>query len=153
MKKIIFVLLLCVFFISGCGINYPPLKDDAIVFEFGDFIDHDDDDNGYGTLIYQGRTYIDYGYVKKSLKESDIIDCLGYIKIDENIQRLTGSQETDTRVYTIAEDANTNFLMVYYVGNSSTEMTEPTFYRAMDTRGIDIKLPSFMDSYNYKYWE
>ena len=71
--------------LSGCGrINCPALPDEAIAFEMGTFEDIEQDDNTFGTIEYNGRTYIGYGTVNNSYKLKSIGDCLGYIIQDEN---------------------------------------------------------------------
>lgn len=58
--------------------------------------------------------------------------------------------DKDTRVYTLANDKDENFLMVYYIGESL--MNQPDFYRAQDTKDKNIEIPNFIDKEDYEYW-
>jgi hypothetical protein len=58
---------------------------------------------------------------------------------------------TDTRVYTLSDDSECNYLMVYDIG--STLMNQPDFYRAIDTLRRDISTPEYIDSLAYSLWE
>ena len=146
MKKGI-ILLMIILFLTGCGIKYPELKDDAIAFEMGEYID---EDASYGTIEYKGRTYMAYGTLKGSLKSSDLKDCIGYIVEDKNIQIMVENKEKDARVYTLTEDLGANYLMVHYI--VSEIMNQPMFWRAMDTKGKDIKTPAYIEIPEEGYW-
>ena len=145
MKKLsililIFILALC---ISGCAkMKYPDLPQDALAFDMGEYIDEADDDAAYGTIEYNGRTYMPYGTIKRSLRTNDIDSCIGYIVQD-------GEADTDERIYTLTEDSEHNFLMQYY---GKGIMEQPTFWRATDTQGKDISIPDYIESLDYGYW-
>jgi hypothetical protein len=32
-------------------------------------------------------------------------------------------------------------------------MNQPTFFRALDTKGVEIDIPSCIDSLGYEFWE
>ncbi len=58
--------------------------------------------------------------------------------------------DKDTRVYTLANDKDENFLMVYYIGESL--MNQLDFYRVLDTKDKNIEIPNFIDKEDYEYW-
>ena len=148
MKRII-VLIICVLFVfalNGCGKSiYPDLPEQAAAFETGSFIDTNDDDAGYVTIEYNGRTYMPYGTIGKTLHADDIDACIGYVITDNSTDT-----DTDTRLFTLVEDKEHNYLMEHYV--ATTLMNQPIFYRAVDTRGKTIKTSDFIISLEYQYW-
>ncbi len=132
------------FALSGCGRSiWPDLPADPIAFSMGEYIDEADDDAAYGVIEYEGRTYMPYGTIGKALHAKDIAVCVGYLVQD-------GVSDTDTRVYTLADDPAHNYLMDYYIG--TTLMNQPVFWRAVDTRGQEIPTPAFIQSLEYGYW-
>lgn len=142
-----FVLIFC---LAGCGVKYPDLPESAIAFTAGSFTDEADDNAGYFTIEYNGRTYMPYGTIKGVMKSTDIDKCIGYIVQDENTASVVDPNDKDTRIYTLTADKENNFLMEYYIG--TTLMNQPSFYRAVDTRGKVIFVPEFIDSLEYNYW-
>ncbi len=144
---IIIVLVLAIIFART---NYPNLKDNAISFTMGEY-KSDIDNTIYGSLNYNNRTYIPYGTLKGYIKTKDIKDCIGYIMQDENSSSITNLEDKDTRVYTLTNDKDENFLMVYYIGNSL--MNQPDFYRALDTKNKNVEIPNFIDKEDYGYWK
>lgn len=150
-KVIVSILFACIFVLGGCGKSiYPDLPDNPTAFEMGSLI-YGDDEAGYGTIEYNGRTYVPYGTLGKTLHRKDIKECIGYIICDENSSSYTDLNDTDTRVYTLTDDEENNFLMDYY---SKGVMEQPHFWRAADTRGKEIKQPDFIESLGYdEYWK
>jgi hypothetical protein len=138
----IIVLLICILKLTRFGVKYPEFNDDAISLIMGEYIDESNDDS-YGTIEYNGRIYILYGTLKHSLKTKDINECIGYIIQDED--------NKNSRVYTITEDLNNNYLMVYDA--ETNLMNQPDFYRAVDTKGEKIDTPSYIDSLDYNFWK
>lgn len=129
--------------------NYPELKENAISFIMEEY-KSDIDDTLYGSLNYNDRIYIPYGTLKGQIKTKDIKNCIGYIIQDENSSSYTNLKDKDTIVYTLTNDKDENFLMVYYIGESL--MNQPDFYRALDTKDKNIEIPNFIDKENYGYW-
>ena len=141
--KLIFTFLI-MFSLVGCrNTAYPNLPNDACGFETGSFIDTNDDDAGYSTIEYNGRTYMPYG-TGKTLHAKDIDECIGYIIRDN-------TTDTDTRLFTLVDDTEHNYLMIHYV--ATTLMNPPTFFRAVDTNGKKIKTPDYINSLEYSYWK
>ena len=146
MKKVICIILsLCIIFaLTGCGKDdFPELPLNATAFEMGDFIDDTDDDADYGTIEYNGRTYMPYGTLKNKISREDVDRCLGYIVQD-------GKEKKDERIYTLKDDTENNFLMQKSIGGI---MDQPMFWRATDTREKGIHEPDYIDSLGYSYWD
>ena len=138
------VILLFSLLLVSCGRNiYPEMPDDAIAFEMGVYTGVD---ALYNTIEYEGRTYIFYGTLGRSIRKKDIDQCLGYL-----VDRLSDENDTDTRVYTLADDPKHDYLMEYYIGDSL--MNQPYFWRAVDTKGNQTGIPKYIDSSGDSYWE
>ena len=137
--------------LCACGNIYPDLEDDAIAFESGEFYDENYPDIGYLTIVYNGRIYMPYGTLGGTLKKEDLEKCVGYIVEDENISAIVNKDSKDTRVYTLTSDPEYNYLVVHYI--ASQEMNQPSFWRALDTKGEDINTPSMITSFEDKYWD
>lgn len=145
-------ILVCILTLGGCGqLEYPDLPKEPVAFNMGEFVDENDDDAYYGTIEYEGRTYMPYGTLGGTVREKDIDECIGYIIQNENSSSIVDKSNKDTRVYTLVEDSEHNYLMKYYIGD--TEMNQPDFWRAVDTKGQDINTPKYIDSLEYLYWE
>lgn len=149
-KKLALTLLLGLLLV-GCGQRiYPEMPDDAIAFKMGEYTDERDDNALYGTIEYEGRTYMPYGTLGGRIGEKDIDKCIGYIIQDKNSSSIVDKNDTDTRVYTLADDPAHNYLMDYYIGD--TLMNQPDFWRAVDTKEKEIDIPEYIDSLEYPYW-
>lgn len=153
MKKMIAYLLavIAALALTGCGnMTYPDLPKDAIAFEMGTFVDAAHDQARYGTIEYEGRTYIGYGTLGKGLHKGDIDRCIGYIVMDENSSSITDPGDTSVRIYTLSGDTGHNYLMDR---DAATDlMTQPSFWRATDTQGADIPTPGFIQALEYSFW-
>jgi hypothetical protein len=145
MKRLLLgaVVGLTVFMMCGCGngINYD-LPDEPQAFLTESYIDPSDKDDGYETIVYNGRRYIPYGTLGKTLKGDDVGECLGYIVQD-------GVADKNTRVYVLTADKDVNYLAEI---NTEGFMDQPIFLRAEDTIGKDIDTPSYIESLNYGIW-
>lgn len=140
---VIIILLICLLGINLFKVKYPELNDNAIIFNMGEYIDENDDYNSYVSIEYKGRTYIPYGTLKSSIKTKDINECIGYIIQDED--------NKNSRVYTLTEDENNNYLMLYDI--ETDLMNQPDFYRAIDTKDKEISTPSYIKSLDYNSWK
>lgn len=147
--KMLLVLSL-VFGLTGCGREYPELENNAIGFKTNSYIDVNDDAAGYLTFEYDGRIYMPYGTSDGAVSEKNIDKCIGYIIQDENSSSVIDPNNKDERVYTLVDDKEHNFLMVYYTKDFL--MNPRIFYRAIDTKGKDIVIPEYIESSNSKYW-
>lgn len=144
MKRLLALIIPVLLLLTDCGsLRYPELPEDPIAFDMGEYIDHEDDDAAYAVIEYRGRRYLPYGTLGKSFHQEDLGECLGYLVQD-------GEKMTDCRVFTLAADPAHNFLMDYDVADS--EMNQPAFWRAIDTQGKDIAVPSCIDSLDYGIW-
>lgn len=151
MKKTL-IILISIILLTGCSskeevvkFKYPELYSDGIAFETGSYVDENDDDAMYATIEYNERTYMPYGSLKSTLKEEYLSKCIGYLYSNYN------SSETGSRVFTLVDDDNNDYLMLQYV--NSVEMQQPMFFRAIDTKGKEIETPSYIESIGYNFWK
>ncbi len=151
-KKIsAFIIIAAYALLSGCGrINYPGLPDNPEAFEMGTFTDNEHDDAMFGSIVFNGRTYISYGTVRSALKQEYLSECVGYIIQDENSYSPADPDNKAVRIYTLAGDTENNFLLEHYNGFMSTPAD---FMRAVDTKGKDIEIPEYIESLGYGFWE
>ena len=107
-KRILFIpLLILIFTLGGCGrVNYPALPDEPIAFEMGTFEDTEHDSARFGTLEYNGRTYLGYGTIRNAFKRDDVDSCIGYIVMDENSSSNPDPNNINVRVYTLMGDTD-----------------------------------------------
>ena len=125
----------------GCGDSmFPDLPDDAIAFVGKEYLDKGrSDDYYFSEFEYNGRKYVDYGYFRGFFHKKDIYKCIGYIPQPDG--------STNVRMYTLTEDEECNFLLIYEV--NSKELMDPEVLRAEDTMGKDIDLPKYVIPADY----
>ena len=154
MKKImmfICLIIICLFVMTGCmGETLPDMTSNAIGFDMGSFHDTEHDDALFGSIEYNGRTYIAYGTSNNKYKKSDIESCVGYIIQNANSSTDIDPSNTNRRIYTLSGDPEHDYLMEF--DDSIKLMNQPTFYRAIDTNGKTIDTPIFIDSLGYEFW-
>ena len=162
-RKKVLIVLVIVFLIAAiiCGIfvilsekgttNYPDLSENPIAFYTSVYVDINNDNEGYIAIEYNGRKYMPYGSLKRNVLKKDIDKCIGYVVQDENNSSISDENNKNTRIYTLKEDKENNFLMQYYIG--TTLMNQPCFYRAADTKGKNIFIPKYINSLEYNYWK
>ena len=136
--------------LTGCRAKYPDLTDNPIAFHTSEYTDLYDG-AGYLTIEYNGRVYLPYGTLKTYLQNNSIDQCIGYIVQTEKNSSIPNENDTDYRVYTLVDDPNHQYLMVYYINSSL--MNQPDFYRAMDTKNKTIKTPKYIGSLDYSFWD
>ncbi len=144
-KRILIALFICLIMLmlAGCGnrIDYS-LPDNPIVFNANTFINPADKNDTYLSLEYNGRVYIPYGNLTGSIDGKDVGKCLGYYVQD-------GNKMEDTRIFLLTDDSNANFLIrIDTVG----VMSQPDFFRAVDTKGENIDIPQYIDSSDEPFW-
>ena len=66
-----------------------------------------------------------YGTLKGTLKAKNIDKCIDYIVQDENSSSAVDKNNKDTRIYTLTDDKENNFLMEYYIG---TDLMNQQFF-------------------------
>ncbi len=149
---VVCIILFSLIALNGCAQNsLPDLPNDAIAFAFGSFDDVEHDHMLFGTIEYNGRTYIAYGTTNRLYKTSRVESCVGFIIQDENSSSVIDPDNTDRRVYTLTGDDAHNFLMEY--DDTIKLMNQPTFYRAVDTNGNAIEIPDCIDALGYEFWD
>ncbi len=139
----IIVLMLMIVAVTGCGskIDYG-LPDNPIEFNTSTFANPSNEADEYSAIDYEGRKYIPFGTLKGSLGSADAGECLGYL-----VQE--GQKLEEVRLFTLADDREVNYLVEI---DTEGEMSQPSFYRAVDTVGKEIDVPPFIDSLDYAYW-
>jgi hypothetical protein len=153
-KKLLIVLVTITLFVSmsACSQSkYPGLQEEAIAFSNASYVDANNEDAVYATIEYEGRTYLLYGTINSSFQTKDVEKCIGYIVQEESGASSSEEVDKDTRVYTLSDDPECNYLMVYDIG--STLMNQPDFMRAIDTLHKDISTPEYIDSLAYSFWK
>lgn len=152
-KTVAFIsaIAICLAMLNSCSKrSLPDLQNDAISFEMGTFIDNEHDADSFGSIEYNGRTYIQYGTTNNKYGNNCVEACIGYIVQDRHSSAVTDVNNTDRRIYTMSGDDDHNFLMDY--DDSVQLMNQPTFFRAVDTNGKDIEIPDFIDPLGYEFW-
>ena len=136
MKKRTLFGILCLLLLVGCGDSmFPDLPDDAIAFVGKEYLDKGRSfDHYFSEFEYNGRKYVDYGDFEGFFHKKDIDKCIGYIPQPDG--------STNVRMYTLTEDEECNFLLIYEV--NSKELMDPEVLRAEDTMGKDIDLPKYV---------
>ena len=122
-----------------------PLEEDAICFR---------DTGQYQDVVsykYKSRIYVPYGRRKDSRGKPqgrEIDRCIGYVEDDavpEKQMRDTNAVDSGVRIYTLKGDKEHNFLMEYV---ETGLMDEPTYLRAVDTKGEaagQVGLPDYVE--------
>ena len=145
MKKLMIItaaVLAACMLLTGCVKERYPLPQNAKIFEQGEYYDPDDPEAGYVTITYEGRVYAPFGVQDGVIKESDVEGAIGWV------YRPDFPDDQGERV--IKLKGTNDFLMVYYVNG----IMEPrTFYRALDTAGKEITIPSYIVSQDYGIWK
>ena len=142
-RRVLFAAMTAAALLTGCGrADDEPLPDNATAFEDFEFTDPDSKDDGYRAITFNGRTYIPYGTRGRSFKYSDLGEYLGYYVQD-------GQDMKDISLYTLTDDPEVNFIAMTDKGF----MSQPTFLRAIDTRGSEIPTHDLIDSLDYDYWK
>ena len=119
-------------FTAGCAdAAYPKVPDDGIGFT--------------DPVVYEGREYSYYGLVD-NLKLRYIDQCVGYIVQDALHCSVPDPENRDERVYTLRDDEEHNFLVVYN-SNCGICPPPPQVLRADDTEGEDIAIPEYIEEY------
>ena len=130
-------LVLCAVLLTGCFIQRQRekynLPEDPVKFE-----DRDSDSFDMRVLTVNGRDYMPFGTVKNRMDDSSIKACLGFLNGDRN-----------TRVYTLEEDPDNNYIMIY---NVEGIMEQQMYWRAADTMGKNVDTPPYIESLDYDEW-
>ena len=103
----------------------------------GTYVNPDDPEDSYVTVLYDGREYVLYGTQSKTIRDSMIAACVGYLDGD-----------TNERVYTLTD--TTDYIAEFYVNGI---MEQVNFLRAADTIGKDADTPDYISSLDYDIWK
>lgn len=145
MKKLLFLILILAAVIVGfVGFGPsidPTLPPSAEAFPYTKFVNPDDPSDVCRRVSYGGRDYVPYGELCAAVSGKDTAGVIGYFVYDDEPENNT------TRV--IALKDTTDYLMIYY---DTHNQRQPTFYRAVDTRGMRSEKPVFIRSLHYAYW-
>ena len=143
MKKcFLFGLLVSLFVFTWCGIRYQ-LVDNPIEFNTLTFVDANNEDAGYIMVEYDWKFYAPYGTLQWIMKKDDVGDCIWYIVQD-------WVKIEDTLVCLLVSDVENNYLAeIDTVGF----MSQPIFFRAIDTANMEIFTPSYIGDLWYEFWQ
>ncbi len=134
-------LLGTLFILTGCGkginCDLPP---EPIKFNTKTYVSPTDKDDTYLEIEYDGRKFLPYGTVERSLKGEDVGKCLGYV-----VQDCTEDKNTRICLLTATED----YLAEIFI---DAGMQQPVFFRAEDTIGKTADTPSYIKSLDYDIW-
>ncbi len=138
MKKTYCIPALCCLLLTGCGSSKLYDKpEDFPELQTGTYVNPNDPEDTYKTVLYGDREYVFYGTQGKTVRDSMIAACAGYLGGD-----------TDDRVYTLTDTED--YIAEYYV---SGIMEQVGFFRASDTIGQNIDTPDYIDSFDYDIWK
>ena len=123
-----------------------PLGADAVCFR---------DTGQYQDVVsykYAGRIYVPYGRRKEGWGKPgsrELDRCVGYVESNDSAPEKPvkdeGTADSGLRIYTLKGDDDHNFLMEYV---ETGLMDEPTYLRAVDTKGEDagqVGLPDYVE--------
>ncbi len=132
---VISALLIALIMTAGCvfGEKYP-LPDDPVkaAEEYYTF----PDGRGAAMRTINGREYVLYGNLDGTVRAKDTGEVIGYVVREEY------PDDLNLRLVKLA--ATDDIIMEKYVNGM---MDQPVFYRALDTIGKDIPVPSFIAPY------
>jgi hypothetical protein len=123
--------------LAGCYSDVYELPANAPELQQSSYVNENNDEDGYCTILYGGREYACYGTINNEFRHSDVRTCVGYTDGDTN-ERICKLKATD------------DYLMSKYVNGM---MDQPIFFRAIDTIGKNIFTPPYIDSLDYDIWK
>lgn len=152
-KALIFIAFLAAALIAGMFLSERktlqsqfPLEADAVCFR---------DTGQYPDVVsykYAGRIYVPYGRRKDGWgkpRSRELERCVGYVESNDSAPEKPvkddGTAGSGVRIYTLKGDDDHNFLMEYV---ETGLMDEPTYLRAVDTKGEDagqVRLPDYVE--------
>ena len=144
LKKLILFSLVLIsgIMLAWCEEKYQ-LLDNPIEFNTERFVNPNNEDDDYLIIEYNWRTYAPYGTLQWFMKKDDVGDCIWYIVQD-------WVKIEDTLVCLLVSDIENSYLAeIDTVGF----MSQPIFFRAIDTVWQNIFTPKFIGSLEYELWE
>ena len=140
-KHMVIAALLSVSLLTACGNNYDDsLPETAVGLETSEFVNENNKEDTYSAITYNGRLYIGYGSGRA--KDNEYTECIGYLIQD-------GEEHKDVTFWQLRSVHNDD----YIVSRDNGWMSQPMFYRAVDTKGKDVYTPDYIDSLDYEYWK
>lgn len=144
------VIALNTIIMCGCGKTYfPKVQENHEVIEFGGAQNEDADKDNDVLFSYNGRDYVQYSMMNKPLKEKEVKEILGTVKVN-------GIEMPEEFILSL-KDCESNDYLVWFDDNGSLMGKYPNICRAVDTRGEKIDTPDFVpeikaDDPLYEYW-
>lgn len=142
MKKTVLILtLITLLLFTGCApkINLDITENSQAIFSRNDntYYNPKDVEDTYCFVEINGKKYIPFGTQSGKITGEMVGECIAYEDSDSN-----------SRYYEVI--GNDNFIAAYYVGGV---MEQIDFWRAADTIGTDIEIPSFIEELGYDIWK
>ena len=97
-----------------------------------------DADSNAMAIEYNGRVYTHFGTSTTAVPDDHVKECIGYLDHRE-----------DYRLYTLVEDPECNYLMEVSINSIRGSWR---YYRANDTKDMDIQTPSYVESNGFDCW-
>lgn len=144
MKKSALAYVLPIMLLAGCGSNVYDLPSDSCAFDQFVFNNPAESGDTYMAFEYGGRVYVPYGTLANKLGKKDIDKCLGYMNNEYD------SEDKNSRILSLKENPGKEYLVECYIDGF---MDQPLFYRAVDTMGMDISTPDYIEDLEYSFWK
>ena len=143
-KKLILLSLVLIsgIMLAWCEEKYQLLVN-PIEFNTERFVNPNNEDDDYLVIEYNWRTYAPYGTSQWFMKKNDVGDCIWYIVQD-------WVKIEDTLLCLLVSDIENNYLAEI---DTVWFMSQPIFFRAIDTKWENIFTPRFIDSLEYELWK
>ena len=125
-------------FLTGCDDGIYDLPEDAPELKTAVYVNKNDENDGYASIMYGGREYVCYGTAEDAVKliEQDVNACVGY----------TGGSRSN--VVCTLKETNDYIMRTFLRGFTD----EPIFFRAADTLGKSIYTPGYIRGWGYGLW-
>lgn len=137
----VLILALALLFLSGCAKKLDlEIKDSSVEItgrNNNTYYSPLSEEDTYCFVEINSKIYIPFGTQSGKITGEMVGECIAYEDSDSN-----------SRYYEVI--GNDNFIAAYYVGGV---MEQIDFWRAADTIGTDIEIPSFIEELGYDIWK